>query len=156
MQPQHIIVRTNLDPQLPPVQGHRGELQQVILNLVRNAADAMKDITYRPRVLTVKSEVQPPNEVLVSVADSGTGIDPKDVDRIFNAFFTTKSNGMGMGLSICKSIIDDHGGRLWATPDLKYGSVFNISLPIDKVTSLATRAPGLHRERKGVVKVEQS
>jgi signal transduction histidine kinase len=133
LRPQDIILRTNLDPQLPPVQGHRGELQQVILNLVRNAVDAMKDITYRPRVLTVKSEVQPPNEVLVSVADSGTGIDPKDIDRIFNAFFTTKSNGMGMGLSICKSIIDDHGGRLWALPNLKYGSVFNISLPIDKV-----------------------
>jgi signal transduction histidine kinase len=135
LRPQDIILRTNLDPQLPPVQGHRGELQQVILNLVRNAVDAMKDITYRPRVLTVKSEVQPPNEVLVSVADSGTGIDPKDIDRIFNAFFTTKSNGMGMGLSICKSIIDDHGGRLWALPNLKYGSVFNISLPIDKVAN---------------------
>jgi signal transduction histidine kinase len=130
LQPQHIILRKNLDPQLPPVQGHRGELQQVILNLVRNAADAMKDITYRPRVLTVKSEVQPPNDVLISVADSGTGIDPKHIAHIFDAFFTTKSNGMGMGLSICKSIIEDHGGRLWALPNLKHGSVFNISLPI--------------------------
>jgi signal transduction histidine kinase len=129
LQPQRIILRTNLVPQLPPVQGHRGELQQVILNLVRNAADAMKDITYRPRVLTVKSEIQPRNDVLISVADSGTGIDPKDIDNIFDAFFTTKSNGMGMGLSICKSIIEDHGGRLWALPNLKYGSVFNISLP---------------------------
>jgi signal transduction histidine kinase len=132
LQRQHIILRTNLDPRLPPVQVHRGELQQVIVNLVRNAADAMKDITYRPRVLTVKSEVQPPNDVLISVADSGTGIDPKDIDHIFDAFFTTKSNGMGMGLSICKSIIDDHGGRLWASPDLKYGSVFNISLPTNQ------------------------
>jgi signal transduction histidine kinase len=130
LQPQDIILRTNLDPQLPPVQGHRGELQQVIVNLISNAADAMKDITYRPRVLTVKSEIQPPNDVLISVADSGTGIDPKDVDHIFDAFFTTKSNGMGMGLSICRSIIEDHGGRLWALPNLKYGSVFNISLPI--------------------------
>jgi signal transduction histidine kinase len=113
LEPHHIILRTNLDPRLSPVQGHRGELQQVILNLVRNAADAMKDITYRPRVLTVKSEIQPPNDVLVSVADSGTGINPKDIDHIFDAFFTTKSNGMGMGLSICRSIIEDHGGRLW-------------------------------------------
>ncbi|MFY9839149.1 MAG: ATP-binding protein [Xanthobacteraceae bacterium] len=96
LRPQNIILRTNLDPQLPPVLGHRGELQQVILNLVRNAADAMKDVTYRPRVLTVKSEVQPPNDVLISVADSGTGIDPKDIDHIFDAFFTTKSNGMGI------------------------------------------------------------
>jgi signal transduction histidine kinase/ABC-type uncharacterized transport system substrate-binding protein len=132
---QHIILRTNLDPQLPPVRGHRGELQQVILNLVRNAADAMKDVTYRPRVLTVKSEIQPPNDVLISIADSGSGIDPKDIDHIFDAFFTTKSNGMGMGLSICKSIIDDHRGRLWALPNLKHGSVFNISLPIDKAAS---------------------
>jgi signal transduction histidine kinase len=129
LRPQDIIVRTNLDSQLPSVEGHRGELQQVILNLVRNAADAMKDITYRPRVLTVKSEIQSPNDVLISVADSGTGIDPKDIDHIFDAFFTTKSNGMGMGLSICKSIIEDHGGRLWALRNLKHGSVFNISLP---------------------------
>jgi signal transduction histidine kinase len=129
LRPQDIIVRTNLDSQLPSVQGHRGELQQVILNLVRNAADAMKDVTYRPRVLTVKSEIQSPNDVLISVADSGTGIDLKDIDHIFDAFFTTKSNGMGMGLSICKSIIEDHGGRLWALRNLKHGSVFNISLP---------------------------
>ncbi|MGC2078321.1 MAG: histidine kinase dimerization/phospho-acceptor domain-containing protein, partial [Xanthobacteraceae bacterium] len=83
LQPQDIILRRNLDPQLPPVQGHRGELQQVFVNLIRNAADAMKDITYRPRVLTVKSEVQSPNDVLISVADSGTGVDTKDVDHIF-------------------------------------------------------------------------
>jgi signal transduction histidine kinase len=132
LEPQHIILRTNLDPQLPTVQGHRGEIQQVILNLVRNAADAMSKISYRPRVLTVKSEIQPPNDVLISIADSGSGIDPKDIDHIFDAFFTTKSNGMGMGLSICKSIIEDHGGRLWAVPNMKHGSVFNISLPIQQ------------------------
>jgi signal transduction histidine kinase len=135
LRPQHIVLRTNLDPQLPLVQGHRGELQQVILNLVRNAADAMSKVSYRPRVLTVKSETQPPNDVLISIADSGTGIDPKDIDHIFEAFFTTKSNGMGMGLSICKSIIEDHSGRLWASPNLKHGSVFNISLPISKAAS---------------------
>jgi len=135
LRPRHIVLRTNLEPQLPPVQGHRGELQQVILNLIRNATDAMSKISYRPRVLTVKSEIQPPNSVLISIADSGTGIDPKDINHIFDAFFTTKSNGMGMGLSICKSIIDDHGGRLWASPNLKYGSVFNVSLPVDKVDS---------------------
>jgi signal transduction histidine kinase len=133
LRPQHIVLRTSLDPQLPPVQGHRGELQQVILNLLRNAADSMSKVSYRPRVLTVKSEIQPPNAVLISIADSGTGIDPKDIDHIFDAFFTTKASGMGMGLSICKSIIEDHSGRLWATPNLKYGSVFNISLPIGKV-----------------------
>ena len=73
--------------------------------------------------------------MLISIADSGSGIDPKDIDHIFDAFFTTKSSGMGMGLSICKSIIEDHSGRLWASPNVKYGSVFNISLPIDKVAS---------------------
>jgi signal transduction histidine kinase len=139
LQPQHIILRTNLDPQLPPVQGHRGELQQVILNLVRNAADAMSSVTVRPRVLTVRSETQPPSDVLISIGDSGTGIDPKNIDHIFAAFFTTKSNGMGMGLSICKSIIEDHSGRLWALPNVKYGSVFNISLPIAEVASASPR-----------------
>ena len=147
LRPQHIVLRTNLEPQLPPVQGHRGELQQVILNLIRNAADAMKDITYRPRVLTVKSETQPPNDVLISISDSGTGIDPKDIGHIFEAFFTTKSNGMGMGLSICKSIIEDHGGRLWASPDMKNGSVFNISLPINEVARQAGGPPILARQR---------
>jgi len=135
LRPQDIVLRTSLDPQLPLVPGHRGELQQVILNLIRNAADAMSKVSYRPRVLTVKSETQPPNDVLISIADSGTGIDPKDIEHIFEAFFTTKSNGMGMGLSICKSIIEDHSGRLWASPNLKHGSVFNISLPISKAAS---------------------
>jgi len=135
LRPQHIVLRTSLDPQLPLVQGRRGELQQVILNLVRNAVDSMSKVSYRPRVLTVKSEIEPSNGVLISIADSGTGIDPKNIGHIFEAFFTTKSNGMGMGLSICKSIIEDHSGRLWVSPDLKYGSVFNISLPIGKVAS---------------------
>ena len=107
-------------------------------------------------MLTVKSETQPPNNVLISIADSGTGIDPKDIGYIFEAFFTTKSNGMGVGLSICRSIIEDHGGRLWALPNLKHGSVFYFSLPIDNVTSLATRPTRLHRGTKGDVKVQQS
>jgi signal transduction histidine kinase len=155
LQPQHIILRTNLDPQLPQVQGHRGELQQVFVNLIKNAADAMSKISYRPRVLTVKSETQLPNNVLISIADNGTGIDPKDFDYIFEAFFTTKSNGMGVGLSICKSIIEDHGGRLWASP-LIHGSVFYISLPIEKVISPATRPARLHRGTKDAFKVQQS
>jgi signal transduction histidine kinase len=139
LQAHDIVLRTNLDPLLSPVDGHRGELQQVILNLVRNAADAMSKVADRPRVLTVKSENKLPNDILISVGDNGTGIDPKDLDRIFGAFFTTKSNGMGMGLSICKSIIESHSGRLWALPNLKYGSVFNLSLPIAKVASQVGR-----------------
>jgi signal transduction histidine kinase len=111
-------------------------------------SDAMNNISYRPRVLTVKSETQPPNDVLISIADTGTGIDPKDIDHIFEAFFTTKSNGMGIGLSICKSIIEDHSGHLWASPDLKHGSVFYISLPIGKVARKTGGPPILTRHRR--------
>jgi signal transduction histidine kinase len=111
------------------VRGHYGQLQQVILNLVRNAVDAMESVSDRPRVLSVKSAVQDPDGVLVAVEDSGEGIDPKDIDRIFDSFFTTKPQGMGMGLSICRSIIEDHRGRLWASSGVDHGSVFNVQLP---------------------------
>src|SRR5262245_57081477 len=129
LQAQNILVRTDLAGRLPLVQGDRGQLQQVILNLVRNAADAMSQVSDRARVLLVTSEFKPANDVLVSIEDSGTGIDPKNIDRIFEAFFTTKANGMGMGLAICRSIIEAHSGRLWAEPNMNYGSVFYISLP---------------------------
>jgi signal transduction histidine kinase len=129
LQAQGIVVRDDLDRQLPLVQGHKGQLQQVILNLVRNAAEAMSQISDRARVLRVSSQREPPNDVLVSIEDSGTGIDPQHVDRLFEAFFTTKSNGMGIGLAICRSIVEAHSGRLWATTNLNYGAVFHISLP---------------------------
>jgi two-component system sensor kinase FixL len=86
-------------------------------------------VTCRARILTVKSTVYDPDGVLVSVEDSGTGIDPKHIDRIFDSFFTTKSEGLGMGLSICRSIIEAHDGRLWASSGLDHGSVFNVQLP---------------------------
>jgi signal transduction histidine kinase len=130
LQTEGIVVQAGLTTPLPLVHGHSGQLQQVILNLVRNAADAMADnVSPRARVLRVKSAIQDSDHVLVSVEDSGSGIDPKDIDRIFDSFFTTKSQGMGMGLSICRSIIEAHGGRLWASSRIDHGSVFNVQLP---------------------------
>jgi signal transduction histidine kinase len=129
LQAQGILVHIELTRLLPSVLGHSGQLQQVILNLVRNAADAMNSVSDRTRVLRVKSAIHDPDRVLVSVEDSGTGIDPKNVDHIFDSFFTTKAQGMGMGLSICRSIIEAHDGRLWASLGDGHGSVFNIQLP---------------------------
>jgi signal transduction histidine kinase len=128
--PTNGAIQTGLTEPLPLVLGHHGQLQQVILNLVRNAADAMESVSVRPRMLTVNSAVDDSDGVLVTVEDSGKGIDPENIDRIFGAFFTTKSEGLGMGLSICRSIIEDHHrGRLWASPDVNHGSVFNVQLP---------------------------
>jgi PAS domain S-box-containing protein len=127
LETQGIIVQTELTKPLPMVLGHHGQLQQVILNLIRNAADAMQSISGRPLVLTLTSAVE--DGVLVTVEDSGKGIDPENIDRIFDSLFTTKSHGMGMGLSICRSIVEDHRGRLWASADVVHGSVFNVHLP---------------------------
>ena len=126
---QGILVQSVLTRPLPLVLGNKGQLQQVILNLVRNAADAMDSVSRRARVLTIKTAIHDPDSVLLSVEDSGAGIAPEDIDRIFESFFTTKSQGMGMGLSICRSIIEAHDGRLWASSSVDHGSVFNIVLP---------------------------
>ena len=95
-----------------------------------NAIDAMASVEGRPRVLRLRSEPHEPGGIMVTVQDSGTGIDKKDMDRIFEPFFTTKSHGMGMGLPICRSIIEAHGGRLMASHGHPYGSVFQVILPI--------------------------
>jgi PAS domain S-box-containing protein len=128
---QHVSVQSELLDELPQVLAHRVQLQQVILNLITNAAEAMHAITDRARMLRVTSQKQDDGSVLVAVADSGTGIDPDDMDRIFDAFFTTKDNGMGMGLSICRSIVKAHGGRLWASAGVPHGSIFHVVLPTD-------------------------
>ncbi len=129
LQSHEIIVQTELADDLPLVLGDRLQLQQVILNLITNAIDAMSSVTGRRRILRLKTEIQKPHDVLVSVEDWGSGIDPKDVDRIFDTFFTTKSSGMGMGLAICRSIIEAHQGRLWASAGTPHGSVFQFTLP---------------------------
>jgi signal transduction histidine kinase len=118
------------DEPLPRVRGDHGQLQQVLLNLLTNAIDSMaaKD---GPRLLRVKSRVHDSGGVIVAVEDTGTGVEPKDIDRIFTPLFTTKSHGMGMGLSICRSIIEAHEGRLWATPKGPHGAVFQFVLPAE-------------------------
>jgi PAS domain S-box-containing protein len=126
---QQILVRTELLDELPQVPANPAQLRQVIMNLIMNAIDAMSSVVTRPRVLRVKTEVHELSYLLITVEDSGMGIDPKNIDRIFDPFFTTKSDGMGMGLSICRSIIENHGGRLSVSRGWPYGSIFHVFLP---------------------------
>ena len=113
---------------LPPVLGDRVQLQQVLLNLIVNAIEAMTVVKDRPRLLCVQSRVDEPGNVLVAVRDSGAGLS-SDADLVFTPFFTTKEHGMGMGLSISRSIVQGHGGRLWAEPNSPQGTVFCFTLP---------------------------
>jgi signal transduction histidine kinase len=130
LQSHRILVQAEPNAQVPQVRGDRVQLQQVLLNLITNAIDSMaaKD---EPRVLRVKSGVHDGGDVIVSVADTGTGIGSQDLERIFNPLFTTKSGGMGMGLAICRSIIEAHDGRLWVAPNKPEGAVFQFKLPAD-------------------------
>ena len=125
-----ILVKSDLPRQLPQVRADRVQLQQVILNLITNAVEAMSSVQDRSRVLSVASRTQDPGSVLITVQDTGPGIDPDRRDRIFDAFFSTKASGMGMGLFICRSIIESHGGRLWASAAEPHGAIFHLVLPI--------------------------
>jgi signal transduction histidine kinase len=127
---RRISVRSELIDGLPEVMAERVQLQQVLLNLVMNAVDAMSAVTGRERRLTVKSQLDV-HGVRIAVEDSGTGIDRGYVDRIFDSFFTTKPYGMGMGLSICRSIIESHGGRLWFSSRSSHGTTFYVQLPAE-------------------------
>jgi signal transduction histidine kinase len=129
MQNQRVSVRSELADGLPPVVADRVKLQQVMSNLVMNAADAMRDVSDRARTLWIRTETHSPPGVLVAIEDSGSGIDQQNIERVFEPFFTTKSNGTGMGLSICRSIVEAHGGRLWVSPGASHGSVFRFVLP---------------------------
>jgi signal transduction histidine kinase len=129
---QQVSIRTELPQDLPHVIADRIQLQQVFMNLIMNAVDAMSSVTTRERLLSIKSDVHDSETVVIMVEDSGTGIDLNNTGRIFEPFFTTKSDGMGMGLSICRSIIEGHGGRLSVSPGILYGSVFRVILPSDK------------------------
>jgi signal transduction histidine kinase len=121
-----IELRTELDESLPALEGDRVQLQQVVLNLVMNAIEAMP---VAPRILSIRSCISKPNFVHVAVEDTGTGIDPSNHDHIFNPMFTTKERGMGIGLSICHSIIESHNGRIWVTRGIDKGSIFQFELP---------------------------
>jgi len=133
-----VITRTELAPELPLVGGHSGQLQEVMLNLVRNAIDAMDSITDRARVLRVRTECDGREAIVVSVEDSGPGIDPKKVDSIFDAFVTTKPHGMGLGLAICRMIILRHEGQLSASAENKSGALFQFTLPIKSAVGDST------------------
>jgi C4-dicarboxylate-specific signal transduction histidine kinase len=122
-----VELRTELDESLPALEGDRVQLQQVVLNLVVNAIEAMQSVA--PRILSIRSCVSKPNFVHVAVEDTGTGIDPSNHDHIFDPMFTTKERGMGIGLSICRSIIESHNGRIWVARGIDKGSIFQFELP---------------------------
>jgi signal transduction histidine kinase len=124
-----VILRAELDDEIPPITGDRVQLQQVILNLLLNASDAMSSIDDRPRQLVIRTEREEDDRVRLSVQDAGAGFKPQDEDRLFDAFYTAKSGGMGMGLSVSRSIIESHHGRLWAALNDGPGAKFSFSIP---------------------------
>ena len=124
-----VTVQTELPDHLPHVHGDRVQLQQVILNLIMNAIQAMSGLTQGVRELHIGTESAGPEGVRVSVRDSGPGLSTENLQRLFEPFYTTKENGMGMGLSICRSIIEDHGGRLWASGLQPHGALFQFTIP---------------------------
>jgi signal transduction histidine kinase len=129
LEKQHVSLEMELGPALPLVLGDRVQLQQVVLNLIMNGIEAMSAVPDRPRALVIRSDARELG-LEVTVQDSGIGLDPRNLDHIFDTFFTTKPNGMGMGLSICRSIIEAHRGRLWASRDpVVQGATFRFSLP---------------------------
>ncbi len=129
---RRIVLRETLTEDLPRVVGSRIQLQQVVLNLIMNGIEAMTEVTNRTRELTIGCRRQPHedgSEVLVTVEDAGVGVAPEDAERIFEAFYTTKAEGLGMGLAISRSIVEAHGGRLWVTAKLHHGATFHVMLP---------------------------
>jgi signal transduction histidine kinase len=124
-----VVLETKLDSTLPQVMGDRVQLQQVLLNLILNAIEAMSAVDHRPRELTIVS-ARGVEGALVEVCDSGMGLDQERAERVFDAFYTTKAEGLGIGLSISRSIIEAHGGRLWAASNEPHGAVFRCSLPV--------------------------
>jgi C4-dicarboxylate-specific signal transduction histidine kinase len=124
-----VVLETRLDGTLPQVTGDRVQLQQVLLNLIVNAIEAMSAVNDRPRELTIVS-AQDADGVVVEARDSGIGLDPHRADQVFDPFYTTKAEGLGIGLSISRSIVEAHHGRLWAAPNQPHGAVFRFSLPV--------------------------
>jgi signal transduction histidine kinase len=124
-----VLLRTELDDETPLVTGDRVQLQQVILNLLLNASDAMSSVNDRPRQLVIRVEREEDDRVRLSVQDAGVGFESEAENRLFDAFYTTKSGGMGIGLSVSRSIIESHHGRLWATLNEGPGATFSFSMP---------------------------
>jgi PAS domain S-box-containing protein len=130
IQRHHILLQTELTTGLPRIWGDRVQLQQVILNLIMNAIEAMNEVSEESRELLIGSSMATPDAVIVAVRDSGPGLKAESVDHLFDPFYTTKPGGLGMGLSICRSITEAHGGRLWATANASRGTVFQFVLPL--------------------------
>jgi C4-dicarboxylate-specific signal transduction histidine kinase len=132
LQSNRVILRPEFAVDLPVVTGDRVQLQQVILNLLRNASDAMSTVDDRPRQLVIRTERDRGHHVRLTVQDAGVGFAPQAMERLFEAFYTTKKDGMGMGLSLSRSIIESHHGRLWAAPNEGPGATFSFSIPCAK------------------------
>jgi signal transduction histidine kinase len=130
LETHRIVLHNDMSDELPEVLVAPVQLQQVILNLIMNAIEAMTSVTGRERRLTIAYGVEPQRNVTIMVSDSGVGIDPAHIDRIFEPFFTTKRHGMGLGLSICRSIIEAHGGKLLMSPQNPFGTCFHLTLPV--------------------------
>jgi PAS domain S-box-containing protein len=125
----HIAVRTTLNGMIPIVFADRVQLQQVILNLIKNAIEAMIPVVEGHRLLNIETEFDGSQNLVCTVQDSGTGIDPENVDRIFDRFYTTKPDGLGIGLAICRTIIEAHGGQLWVSANMPQGATFQFTVP---------------------------
>jgi signal transduction histidine kinase len=141
LQRSRVVLQTELADGLPPVSGDRIQLQQVILNLLRNASDAMSGVEDRPRRLLIRTERDAGEHVRLSVQDAGIGFEPQAANRLFEAFYTTKSDGMGIGLSVSRSIIESHHGRLWAAPNEGPGATFSFSIPCEPILKHDIRSP---------------
>ena len=138
LQRGHVTLRTDFDECLPVINGDRVQLQQVLLNLILNAADAMRAVDDRPRDLLIATAREDANHVRLSVRDSGVGIDPQGIEKVFDAFYTTKTTGMGIGLSVSRSIIQSHQGRLWATAnDGGPGATFSFCIPCESAAGMS-------------------
>lgn len=131
MSEKSVLLKMQLSEKLPNIRGDRVQLQQVILNLIMNAIEATSEVSEGSRELLISTSKQEPDGVLITIRDSGLGLPEVNPERIFEAFYTTKPSGLGMGLSICRSIVEAHGGRLWATPNEPRGTVFSVMLPIE-------------------------
>jgi PAS domain S-box-containing protein len=143
LQRNRVILRPEFADDLPPVTGDRVQLQQVILNLFRNASDAMSGVTDRPRRLVIRTERDEGDGVRLTVQDAGMGFGPQGADRLFEAFYSTKSGGMGIGLSVSRSIIENHHGRLWAAPNSGPGATFAFSIPCRSESMTGAQTPSV-------------
>jgi C4-dicarboxylate-specific signal transduction histidine kinase len=129
LQNRGVVTECRLTKTLPHIRADRIQLQQILLNLIMNGVEAMTGVTNRPHILWIHSGLEESGDVLVEVRDSGTGLG-SEAGRLFTPFFTTKTKGMGMGLSISRSLVEAHGGRLWASPNTPQGATFSFTLPV--------------------------